>query len=975
MKKNTLLDAPYEHRKSIAGSLKCFFRSAAFVCAILLSSPTIYAQTIDTSTIRGQIVDQNRAAIVGAEIIAVNQVTGLRRTARSDDSGNYTITNLPLTGAYKVNVSSSDFAVKELGDIELRAGEAATFDVMLVPQGGTSEITVLGTTEAVQSDSAQLGTRLDLQKIDNTPFFGRKITNLVQLNSAVRPARGTGDLFLNNFLFVANGSGRRQTSFTLDGSSADDSWGRQTLFTNIPLSALQEFTVLTNSASAEYGRTTGSVVNIVTKSGTNDTHVDLIGLARPGGLQARNPLALRRTIDRLAQLSGVVSGAIIKDRTHFLIGAETNFQRRDAVITSPLAPGTFTGDYRQGLFFGRLDHQLNDHNSLTGRINFDRLIDTNPADSAGGLNLASAVRTFRRRTYAGQLSETAIFSSRLVNEARLQMQLGSPITQFDPKNSSVQFVRPGFSVEGESRAAKLLNHQYQFADTLSVTRGNHFLKLGGDVIFSSSGGNGQEFGSGFTQGQFTFNPTRPNVRNTSVPTSALTLADVQSFTQSFGNANYNVREYLYSFFAQDNYRVRRDLTLNLGLRYERQTFTDDKNNFAPRVGFAYNVRGDARTILRGSYGIYYSELRANLGAQFNIGGPTGVFTFSAAPGQLGFPTSFNALQAFPVGAILPARDVTIRPRRAAYYSQFFDVSRLRGYPSKLLNPYTQQASFGGERELPGKFFLNIDYVYAHTIGIDRTLDLNTPAPFIPFVTLPSATRSVAQANLSRPITPVANGFRRILVVTNEGSSIYNGMQVNLNKRFSNKFSLLASYTLSHTINTVEPDATVDPNDVNLTGRPERASSLLDQRHRLVISGYYQLPLNFTAGGVTTLASGRPYNVTVGNDVNGDGANTDRPFDVASGTFLGRNTGRGTPVYQTDLFVQRSFNLTERVRLELRAEGFNVFNHPNIVARSGVLGGVNANGTFNVPATFGLGIGGINGVDPGRQFQFQGRLRY
>lgn len=197
-----------------------------------------------------------------------------------------------MTGAYKLSVSTSGFAVKEIGNIELRANEAATFDVTLVPQGGTSTVTVLGTTEAAQSDSAQLGTRLDSQKIDNTPFFGRKITNLVQLNSAVRPARGTGYLFLNNFLFVANGSGRRQTSFTLDGSSGDDSWGRQTLFTNIPLSALQEFTILTNSASAEYGRTTGSVVNIVTKSGTNDFHVDALALARPGGLQARNPLAV-----------------------------------------------------------------------------------------------------------------------------------------------------------------------------------------------------------------------------------------------------------------------------------------------------------------------------------------------------------------------------------------------------------------------------------------------------------------------------------------------------------------------------------------------------------------------------------------------------------------------------------------------------------------------------------------------------------
>ena len=467
------------------------------------------------------------------------------------------------------------------------------------------------------------------------------------------------------------------------------------------------------------------------------------------------------------------------------------------------------------------------------------------------------------------------------------------------------------------------------------------------------------------QGQFTFRADRANVRNPNVQTSALTLNDVQRFTQSFGNVSYNVREYLYSFFAQDNFRVRRDLVLNLGARYERQTFSDDKNNFAPRVGFAYNLLGDARTILRGSYGIYYSELRANLGAMFSINGPTGVFTFSAAPGQLGFPTSFAPLAAFPAGASLPPRDIIIRPGRAALYSNFFDATRLRGYPSKLLNPYTQQATFGLERELPGKFFLNVDYVYAHTISIDRTLDLNAPSLFIPTIAKP--TRSAAEADATRPVLPVPNGFRRIQAVINEGSSVYNGMQLNLNKRFGRNFSLLASYTYSHTINTVEPDAPGgDPNDANLLGRFERASSLLDQRHRAVISGWHQLPLNFTIGGVTTLASGRPYNITVGTDTNGDGANTDRPFNFATSTFLGRNVGRGTPVYDTSIFVQRAFQLTDRVQLEVRAESFNVFNHPNIVARSGVL---------SVPSTFGLGIGGINGVDTGRQFQFQGRLRY
>src|SRR5256714_1855281 len=761
-------------------------RACALFAVALACAPLLRAQTNDTATVRGQVLDQNKAAIAHAKVVVTNELTGLSRDTETDGEGFYSIAGLPLTGSYKLTVTGSGFAAKEVGGIGLRAGEAATFDVTLAVAGGASEVTVFGTTEGLQTDTPQLGTRLDLEKIDNTPILGRKVTNLVELNSAVRPARGTGDLFLNNFLFVVNGSGRRQTTISLDGSTADDAWGRQTIFTNIPLSTIQEFTVLTNAASAEYGRTSGSAINIVTKSGTNDLHADLVGIARPGGLGAAAPLASRRTIDRLAQLSGVVSGPLRRDHTYLLVGGEINIQHRDAVITSRLAPGSvFAGIYKQALGFARLDHRINGKNILTGRTNLELFSDTNPADPVGGLALASAARTFRRRTYAGQLSDTTTFSGSLFNEARVQMQVGSPITEFDPIQFSTQIVRTGVSTEGETRAPVLINHQYQAADTLSLTRGKHFLKLGGDAIFSTSGGNGQEFGTGFVQGQFTFPAPAGCTASGCVPTSSLTLGPGVRYQQSFGNASYRVGEWLWSLFAQDDWRATRDLTLNLGLRYERQTFTDDTNNFAPRAAFAYNFLGDGKTVLRGSYGIYYSQLRSNLGASFNINGPGGIFSYTANFGGIGFPASLASapLAAFPAGAPLPPRDVTIRPGRAALYAQFgIDTTKLRGYPDKLLNPYTQQGTIGIQRELPDRWFLNVDYVWAHTIKIDRTLDLNGPSLFIP--TTAGQTRSAAAADLTRPILPVNNGYRRILVVVNSGDSLYNGMQVNLTKRLA-----------------------------------------------------------------------------------------------------------------------------------------------------------------------------------------------
>jgi outer membrane receptor protein involved in Fe transport len=952
-------------------------RSLAFVwnltVILLLTAGSAFAQTPETASIRGQIVDSNGAAIPNAQITIINNRTGFRREAQSDGSGYYNITSLPLTGDYRVSVAAPNFAKKDFGDFVLRANETVTINVTLAPTIGTTSVDIVEPVEGVRTDSSQLGIPLDSKKIEETPVLGRKTTYLVLPNSAVRSARGTGDLFLNNFLFIINGGGRRQNTFEIDGSSGDDSWGRQTIFTNIPLAALQEFTVLSNSISAEYGRNAGGAINLVTKSGTNDYHGDFNFLWRPPGIQARPPGSTlnQRTPDQLAEISGVFSGPIKRDRTHFLISAEYNDEKRDSVITTLLSPGVFRGIYHQELVMGRVDHRIGSRNTLTGRFNYDGFYDTNPQDAVGANTLPSGARTFRRRAYAVQVSETALIKPTVVNELRFQLQIAAPITQFDPVTPSPQFVRSGnvASTEGDSRIANLTNHQVQIADTLSWTRGAHYFRFGGDMVHSSSGGVGQEFSSGFLLGQFRFAANAGCVGLVCQPTSTLTIAQVASFTQSFGTATYNVGEWLLSGFAQDDWKLRKDLTLNLGFRYDRQTFTDDTNNFAPRVGFAYNVRGHGKTVLRGSYGIYYSEIPANTQASFSLAGPNGVFTYTVSPGGLGFPTSLAPISAFPSGAALPARDITIRPGRASFYSQFFDVTKLKGYPSKLLNPYTQQGTIGLERELAGKWILSADAVWQHTIKINRTLDLNSPAVFIR--TAAGQTRSTAAADATRPIVPVPNGYKRILTVINNGEASYRGLQVNLNKRFSHKFSMLFSYTWSHTTNTVEPDAPGgDANDANQLGAFERGDSVLDQRHRAAISGWWNLPQHFVIGGLATLASSRPFNATTGVDNNGDASNTDRPF--LNGAVVGRNSFRGNTLYDFSPFVERAFVLNERVSLTLRAEGFNIFNHANTIGRQGVYGNA-ASGVAN--ANFAQPLTGVANVDPGRMFQFQARVRF
>jgi len=956
-------DLPSSPRRAAHGALRIWVDLAIALAPVLMSAVPVAAQTPATASVRGRVSDASGAPVASAEIEIIRSASGFRRTALSAQDGSFTVAELPVGGDYMVTIRKGGVGEQRHGPFGLRAGETATIDVALVTGAVKGELTVYGTTGSVRSNSAVLGIRLDESRIANTPILGNKLSNLPLLDSAVHPARGTGDIFLNNTLFIIDGGGRRQPDYRVDGATANESWGRQTIFANLPTAAVAEMTVLTTAASAEYGRSTGGVINIVTRSGSNQPQGEVRATYRPKGLESPAPVTHRDANDELMQGSVLAAGRAAEN-VYFVLGGEYTGQDRLSAITSPLvgSPSGFTGQYRDLLLFGKLDADLSQSNRATIRYSSEAFHDTNPGDAVGGLSLPSAARTFRRNTYTGQLADTALFTPDLYNELSLGVYDGSPITQFEPATPSTQFVRPGVSIEGESRSALLSNHQYQLADTLTAAVGTHSLKAGIDVVRSSSGGNGKEFGGPFVLGQFTF---KQGI-SPALPTSSLTIDDVQSFTQGFGDANYHVDETLWALFVQDDIHLRQNLTLNVGVRYDRQTSTDDTNDIAPRLGFAWHPGNSPRTVVRGSYGLYYSEIPANNEANYTIGGPEGIFSFTAQPGQLGFPPSLAPLPEFPPGASLPPRDITIRPGEAAYYGGFFDVSLLKGYPDKLLNPRTDQATLGIEQDLGQGWIGSADVVHAHTVHNLWTVDLNSAAPFVR--TSPSDSRSGTEADATRPIEPVADGFRRIYCTTNLGEAKYDALQLHLHREFNGTGGVAVSYTWSHNRNNVEPDAPgVDPNDMNLLDN-EWANSLLDQRHRVVVSGWAKLPYGFVAGGSATAASGRPYNITTGSDNNGDGSRTDRP--VIDGSVIGRNAGLGNSTFDLSLFVSKQFSLGGTTALILRAEGFNLTNHANVYGYNGVYG----NGTTPA-AGFGSPVGGVNSVDPGRQYQFTAQLRF
>ena len=343
---------------------KFFF--VVFVCFVVREiSIVVFAQSPNTAAITVVVVDQTGAVIPGAQVSIVNASTGARRDTTSGPDGSITVPGLAITGTYKVTVTKLGFAAEQVPEVTLRAGETATVRVKLVAAGGVSEVTVYGTAEGVRNDP-ELGTRLAAEQLEDTPLLGRKLSYVPLLNAAFRPAKGTGDLFMNSVYFVTGAGGRREADFIVDGATGDEPWGRQTMFSTIPVGAVQEMNVMSRAFSAEFGWTASAGINIVTKSGANTTQGEVLFLGRPGALQkdtfsadlqcpgsiptcvtprangADIPIQAPDIPDSLAQASFAVGGALTVDRTHYFVAADYTHQNRTAGINTPLVPAGTT---------------------------------------------------------------------------------------------------------------------------------------------------------------------------------------------------------------------------------------------------------------------------------------------------------------------------------------------------------------------------------------------------------------------------------------------------------------------------------------------------------------------------------------------------------------------------------------------------------------------------------------------------------
>ena len=678
--------------------------------------------------------------------------------------------------------------------------------------------------------------------------------------------------------------------------------------------------------------------------------------------------------------------------------------------------GLFAYNTREYFASGRFDHHLNEANQLSINYRFGHDREENPdVQSLTGFSRGSAVHDYDHTLQAAWFHS---FSSRAQNEARAQWNYYNfDVIPNEPGQVGLDI--PGFANLGTNIFLPSLTiaRRYELADNLTLIRGQHTMKFGGSFLNRGNHTESHTFFPGrFVFGSLPAGLLSPQLASTTLNSlQSVSLGLPQFYQQGFDNPVYNYPRPFGASFWQDTWKIWPKFALNYGVRYELDgqygPLSTDKNNFAPRVSFAWDPFKSQKTVIRGGYGIFYSQVYGQIadvaqtlgvvdaagrpvtdlttcatganacfrqiaqifapltGIPVPTGGVLRLFTGAANPPAFSPAVIFQTL--FAQGRIActtpaPGNAACIAPVDVTQF-QCVDPANLSGPPVPCINithtgpvpaltvlfsgqpnyrnPYSQQAEFGIEREIAKGLSISGSYIYVHTIGLPVAIDTNLlPAPFVPTgpAGIPirqwstSAGQPCAGANI---FTCFVNPF---LLQNNQyssaGSALYHGGILEIKKRFSDHFTLFGSYTYSKATDEVTDfNSDFGPMDqTNLAG--ERGRSTFDQRHKVVFAAALESPsknrfiMGFQLAPILRYNSQHPFNLLAGTNVNNDRHSTnDRPPGA------GRNTGIGPDYATFDMRLSRRFNLTERIRVQLMAEGFNIFNRTNFASVNNIVG--------------------------------------
>ncbi len=927
--------------------------------ALLLSiaAAAAFGQSeIGGATLNGTVMDASGAVVPNAKVTVTSSLTGLTRTAQTSESGLYNFSRLPV-GNYGLAVEAAGFKNSRRSGIDLEVGAVASVTVTLEIGGSQETVNVTAEAPVVESTRSQSSTVVSEKSVANLPVNGRNFIDFTTLTPGVvkDPTRG-GDLSF---------AGQRGPSNTLlvDGGDSNNLfYGQATGRTGFrpyafSQDAVQEFQVSAGEYPAEIGRAGGGAINAVTKSGSNQFHGSAFEFYRDKGMNANtftnNRSGIRKQPYHFNQYGGSVGGPVVKDKLFFF----GNYDGQRNTQTQPIVPNiaptgaAFTAlqqyliPYQVGLnnyvFLGKADWNAGQADHFSFRFNGSRYTGTN--FESNGLSSARE-HTGDNKVTTNNIAAayTKVFGTSLVWDTRFNYVGDKEPGQANATGPEV-IITNGITFGKNNFSPRFTNaYTYQPISTLSWVKGSHSVKFGFDFNFAKV----DNFFPGLFAGSYTFASYDTYLART--PSRYQ-----QAFSASGTNpplSHPNVNEY--SLFAQDSWRVTNRLTLNYGVRYDYFAYnqpttknadpglaalglrTDriptDAGNVGPRFGFAFKPLNNDRTVIRGGYGIYYSRTPGLLLSTAILQNGIDVLTYAFAPGTALFPTYPNIIPTKPAVALAPDIDVT---------------------DSKFKTAFTQQYSLQAETALGRDYSVTIGYLGVHATHLTRSRDINL---FPSALTLGSIAGGGAQSYYRHPgaTAPARpnSAFGRITLFESGASSEYNGVFIQLQKRFSRNFQLLTSYTLAKVIDTA-PDGTAvvsgnggdDAKIAQDTLAPnlERGPGVADIRHRFVFSAVWDLTYarsmsnpvakhllsDWQLASIAQIQSGRRFSATVSGDPNNDGNNNNDRVP-----FLGRNTIVGPGLLTWDLRVSRDIPVfRERVKLKLLGEAFNLTNRANFNA--------------------------------------------
>lgn len=894
-----------------------------FSTLLLSCAATMRAQST-LGDITGSVHDPSGAAVPGASVILINVDTGVRSSLKATEDGGYRFQQV-APGMYRLEVTASGFSETDVANLRVNLDSHVTQDVALTVGSSGETVQVEGFSPQINTQSNTVGGVVTQDEIDKLPVNTRQYLNLALLIPGT--SQDASRSFYNN-IQIGGGSGYYTNGFVVDGVSnvfAEMGEPRQ----NFPQGGVQEFKVNITQYPAEYGLSMGGLISVATKSGTNQFHGEAFELWRnkafnsPKFNQTLNPEFNRN------QFGADIGGPIIKDRTHFCLAFERT--QTAEVYTISAAPfyasnnGVFSKPSHDQFFTARVDHKLTDKQNMFVRY----------AQEWNLLSYQGCGGNTVRNCYNGQIPRQSIvfghtytITPTLLNDMRFQYayasyQLGPPNAPIptNPGNFSQQvlnslqtaYVFPGFSY-GFGYADTGVERRFQVLDSVSLVRGKHTFKAGFDTSYIPfTDGAASNFNGTWTFGtDQTFNPADP--------TTLAALKNPTSYTQTVPFLSNKIPTTPLGLYGEDEWRISPRITINLGLRWERQfgSFNErlnytaaqqqipfinnnktrgDSNNFAPRLGVVWDITGKAHDIVRAGYGIYYNNIQT-------------LQNFSEARNLLSCSISIaNPSYPNPFGAGRTASDYcsTNRPT-VTYMAQNFQ------------NPYAQQYSVGYSRQITNNLSVDVDGLYSYALHDYRNFDVNYPT---------SGRRPAA-------------GWNIVYLRIPEAASKYKALFVRMDKRLSRRYMYTVSYTLQSTRDN-NPQATVtNPLNPNQDWGPGNT----DRRHALVASFGYQLPWGFIGSGIVTFRTSMPFSAyaatvnadsvtqyvpgTTRNQVNRDVdlslVNTYRATRnlpaVAAGDI------QNTAYKSFDFRLAKNFRIHDRFNIELYGQGFNLFGANN-----------------------------------------------